>query len=81
MQIVIELPEYVKTNIESCEDDEYMYGLLHYYEFKIAQAIKNGIPLPQRHGRLIDADAVKEELQWAIAAEPTITGADKKITE
>ena len=49
MQIVIDIPE-----------DTYQYvmntGTYGHYRFNSARAIRNGIPLPKGHGRLIDAD-------------------------
>lgn len=51
MQIVIDIPEdaynYIKAN----------GARIPYY--KLTDAIKNGIPLPKGHGRLIDADDIK----------------------
>ena len=49
MQIVIDIPE-AKVKDPASIDLFYMVG-----------AIKNGIPLPKGHGRLIDADALKNE--------------------
>lgn len=51
----------------------------------VAEAIANGIPLPKGHGRLIDANEVKERLTDAkdgyarhvIDSTPTIIEADK----
>ena len=33
-----------------------------YPDMRIGKAIKNGIPLPKRHGRLVDADAMINKL-------------------
>ena len=52
MQIVIDIPEvfyeYCKAQKDAAE---------------IQLAIKNGTPLPKGHGRLIDADALKADIQ------------------
>ena len=51
MQIVIDIPkeayEIIKKDTES--------------EMYIIQVIKQGIPLSENHGRLIDADAIKQK--------------------
>lgn len=57
MQIIIDIPSNLKIMNEqmnvllSCEIDE------------IREAIKNGTPLPKGHGRLIDADALIEQIK------------------
>ena len=62
MQIVIDIPEVdfdrLKKRIEFAPLDA------TYYEIAIA----NGTPLPEHHGRLIDADAIEQEM---IIAEDT----------
>lgn len=54
MKIVIDIPE-----------EEYNTGqLVHYfgcYSDKLDLVIYNGTPLPEHHGRLIDADALTEK--------------------
>lgn len=54
------------------------------------EVFKNGIPLPKGYGRLIDADALEEEIRhaWTIGAcyrfienAPTILEADKAESE
>ena len=51
MELVINISEedYEKNKNASCD----------YYTLRMA--IKNGIPLPKGHGRLIDADALPQE--------------------
>ena len=64
MQIVIDISE-----------ETYEYWKEHKYEYVLAEAIANGIPLPTGHGRIADVDAaIKciEEVEgddavWAIA--------------
>jgi methyl coenzyme M reductase subunit C-like uncharacterized protein (methanogenesis marker protein 7) len=53
MQIVIDIDDYVYKKLMNktiCVAD-------------IVDAIKNGIPLPKGHGRLVDADVLKEKLE------------------
>lgn len=45
IELVIKIPE-----------EAYEYWKEHKYEYVLAEAIANGIPLPKRHGKLIDAD-------------------------
>ena len=53
MQYVIELPEDLKRMII----DEGRFDVAHSY--RLAGCGKNSIALPEHHGRLIDADAIK----------------------
>ena len=53
MQYVIELPEDLKRMII----DEGRFDVAHSY--RLAGCVKNSIALPEHHGRLIDADAIK----------------------
>lgn len=71
MQIVIDIPDKI-------------YGLLKYFEkamgladkkeedddvkTALIRAVVNGTPLPKGHGRLIDADKLKVELECGIRA-------------
>ena len=64
MQIVIDIPDRIYKIIQNKRlniiDDEIL-----------EQAVKNGTPLPKGHGRLIDADALKEcEQKWSCDYEP-----------
>lgn len=55
MKIVIDLPEEDYKLIKS-----YAKGSTNYrISLKLYDAIKKGIPLPEHHGRLIDADAIE----------------------
>jgi hypothetical protein len=77
MQIVIDIPEeiykdIVKNGFIYDEDNEI-----------VTHVIKNGIPLPKGHGKLIDADAVDirysdPEVVETLDDAPTIIEADKK---
>lgn len=62
MQIVIDVPEetyqdILKNGFIYDEDNEV-----------VTHAIKNGTPLPKGHGRLVDADKLKMELERGIRA-------------
>lgn len=81
-RIVINIPD---ATYDFC--NKYGYG-----NKIISQAVKNGILLPKGHGRLIDADALRdtyaraglvgydEEIQ-AIDDSPTVIEADEEIGE
>lgn len=58
MQIVIDIPIMTLLNITSRELLLCSRKDIEKLEF----AIKNGTPLPEGHGRLIDADALGEKL-------------------
>lgn len=89
MQIVIDIPKEMMSYINKNEFNaisEAFYGSM------AMLAIKNGTPLPKGHGRLIDADALGEELhryteapyQYALKVfndAPTIIEADKVESE
>ena len=53
MQYVIELPEDLKRMII----DESCFKVAHAY--RLAACVRAGVTLPEHHGRLIDADAIK----------------------
>lgn len=60
MRLVIDIPEELYNHIKNdnvyyLEDGENLYDI-----------VKNGTPLPKGHGRLIDADSLKEaEQKWS----------------
>ena len=82
MQIVIDISdEQYKKAIE--------FGHLDMCGIELAEAVLNGTPLPKGHGRLIDGDALGEELhryteapyQYALKVfndAPTIIESDKE---
>lgn len=55
MKIIIDIPDNSMDYI-----DNYEKGSL--FDIVLINAVKNGIPLPEHHGRLIDADDLKHEL-------------------
>ena len=57
IELVIKIPE-----------EAYEYWKEHKYEYVLAEAITNGIPLPKGHGRLIDGSKLKVELECGIKA-------------
>lgn len=57
MQIVIDIKDAIHRD---CKE----FGSLTVKQvIEVEKAIKNGIPLPEGHGRLIDADALKKFFQ------------------
>ena len=60
MKIVVDLPEELTAKDKFYTDKEVR---------TIIKSVQNGTPLPERHGRLIDADALKQH----IMAENNIT--------
>lgn len=54
MQIVIDIPEEDYQNLKAKDKFDDMF--LNYYE----KLIVRGTPLPKGHGRLIDADIIKD---------------------
>lgn len=78
--------------IVDISEDDYKYikangARIPYY--RLTDAIKNGIPLPKGHGRLIDADELTESILCKtfglrsvdIENAPTIVEADKAESE
>ena len=53
MQIIIDIPEDYYNAIKGISDENSTADML---------IIKNGIPLPKRHGRLVDADALEKKM-------------------
>ena len=94
MQIVIEIPEEAKIAFDNAESND-LKGCYYDHGGVIGNAIKNGTPLPKGHGRLIDADAVLEQMrntfdmqelylpihlkELVIDEMPTIIEADKEV--
>lgn len=81
MQILIDIPEEVKSEID-CADDETYQSTISWYDTTLYCAIKNGTPLPKGHGRLIDASKIDcRNGAWtfaeAIEYAPTIIKADE----
>lgn len=89
IELVIKIPDYIVESVKNS-------NICPYEKFKIYDAIKNGTPLPKRHGRLIDADKFntvlfqyKEDtfcngmqmMLERIDNAPTIIGADKAESE
>ena len=94
MQVVIDIPNNMK---EMCRWHKDCICNLTSIEVDIlAEAIRNGVVLPKGHGRLIDADAVLEQMrntfdmqelylpihlkELVIDEMPTIIEADKEVT-
>lgn len=62
MKYIIELPEEVKEIFDNATKDD-IYGSYYDYNSVIGNAIKNGTPLSKGHGRLIDADYLREDFK------------------
>ena len=60
MQLIIEIPDELKEKMDICLED-WICDYVRAWDSTIAQAIKNGTPLPKGHGRLIDIDTLKEK--------------------
>ena len=89
IEVVIKIPQKVYEDCIMIPSD------IKGWKDEISKAFKNGTVLPERHGRLIDADAFNEELDnldydtyndysntfdW-IEEAPTIIKADEEKTE
>ena len=76
MQIVIDIPEGAYNLLKTSGVD--WLGAEH-----ILDAVAKGIPLPKGHGRLIDVNALPNEVQslYSIRNAPTIIEADKAESE
>lgn len=62
MQIVIDIPDEYKELFENDRCKRKFDSLAtNEFGYVLRNAFKNGILLPKGHGRLIDADALKEE--------------------
>ena len=73
MKLIIDIPECF---YKRCKEDE--------DAIEIRLAVKNGIPLPKEHGRLIDADVLVDGMEddyefcEVVNATPTIIESDKR---
>lgn len=85
MQIVIDIDDGIARGIIDGKGDA-PRNIVRSFQATIADAIKNGTPLPKGHGRLIDADALKDEwkegfhrkmVEALMDDAPTIIEADK----
>ena len=90
MQIVIEIDDMAYKFVQNTsfvEDEGTLFKQTNadrkktLFLFDILDAIKNGTPLPKGHGRLIDADErrteIDEEVRWVVDLAETIIKADK----
>ncbi len=57
MQIVIEISESTYDYIRDCDSENYIVTT------ELYNAVYDGIPLPEKHGRLIDADGLKKRIE------------------
>lgn len=61
IELVIKISEKVKRAFDNAESNE-LKGSYYDHGGFIGKAIKNAIPLPKGHGRLIDADALEDAM-------------------
>lgn len=61
MQIIIDIDDDIAQGIIDGQNDE-PRNIVRTFQATIADAIQNSTPLPKGHGRLIDADWVKNTL-------------------
>lgn len=68
MEVVIDIPEEIYEFVQNTsfvEDESTLFKQTNaerrktLYLFDIIDAIRNGTPLPEHHGRLIDADDIR----------------------
>ena len=77
MQIVIDIPDKVYEMVMNTGT----YGCYHFISTK---AIREGVPLPEEHGRVIDADVLVDGMEdnyefcEAVNATPTIIPAAER---
>ena len=62
MQIVINIDDEIAQGIIEGYDDE-PRNIVRSFQATIADAIKNGIPLPKGHGRLGDLDKLAKDCE------------------
>ena len=60
MRLIIDIPNWLYNAIMKCEEPQYSKSL--------GDAVRDGIPPPKGHGRLIDASKLKVELECGIRA-------------
>ena len=68
MRVVIEIPKGLYEHVKK-HKDIFTYGI---NEEKIGEIIANGTVLPDHHGRLIDVDALNEQVIPAIKKDGVI---------
>ena len=83
MQIIVDIPEDAVKLIEECIKFDNMVDI-DVYDI-VLNGIKNGTPLPKGHGRLIDADELRQKWIFGksekkeIDDAPTIIEADEEV--
>lgn len=55
MQIVIEIPDVLKTKVDNTSDKEAI-SCVNWFDGTLVYAIRNGTVLPEQYGDLIDRD-------------------------
>ena len=62
MQIVIDIPEELYNYMQT--EGGYDEHLDRRFDYQIRFAVKDGTPLPKKHGRLIDADKLNKKKKY-----------------
>ena len=90
IELVVKIDEQLYTEIYSDAEIMIYCGMRSGKTLlaTLLRAIRNGTPLPKGHGRLIDADALYDQYQYAdydfdktLEYAPTIIEADKESEE
>ena len=87
MKLLIDIPEETKKAFDCAESND-LKGCYYDHGGVIGNAIKNGIPLPEHHGRMIDAEVACPNhtecvmcpvaIECPICAAPTVIPATKE---
>lgn len=72
MQVVIDIDDGIAQGIIEGQGDA-PRNIVRSFQATIADAIKSGIPLPEDHGRLIDADKIVYERECAYTSDGCCT--------
>ena len=92
MKLVINIPEEIKNKIDNATENNYV-SYMRWFETILYCAIKNGTPLPKKHGRIIDESKITKCQQIGLIIEdnnitrclmtdaPTIIETDKESEE
>ena len=93
MQIVIDIPDFIYTEIRNITENT---GIIGHNAKALYNAIYHGTPLPKGHGRLVDIDLLRNQVShdereafskhqvWLLLSVhnkkiPTIIEADKEV--
>lgn len=84
IELVIKVDKDIAQGIIDGENDA-PRNIVRAFQATIADAIKNGTPLPKGHGRLVDADRLYDDFEYAdydfeetLEYAPTVIEADEE---